>query len=219
MSTRSYGHHCPLAQSMDAVGDRWALLVVRELLWGPQRFTDLQGQLPGIGTNQLSTRLRELEAEGLVVKQVLPPPAASTVYELTPEGTRLEPAVLALVRFGLPRLHPQRPVDTFRPTWAALALRALAGTGPTPQRAWTWQIHVENVVFHTRADGTGSVTSPGPVPEADASAAAVIRTDTITAFELAQGRLTVTEAREQSLLHTSNEEAGTAWAIASGLRV
>lgn len=214
MSARSYGHYDPLAQTLDAVGDRWALLVVRELLWGPQRFTDLQGELPGIGTNQLSTRLRELEADGIVAKRVLPPPAASTVYELTEQGARLEPALLALVRFGLPRLRALTPVNTFRPAWAALTLRALAGTGPLPDRARLWEIHVENVVFHTRADQAGSVTRPGPAPEP----ASLIRTDTITAFALAQGQLTQHQARDQDLLYAADAEACAAWAEASGLK-
>lgn len=226
MSARSYGHYDPLAQTLDAVGDRWALLVVRELLWGPQRFTDLQGGLPGIGTNQLSTRLRELEADGIAARRLLPPPAASAVYELTEQGARLEPALLALIRFGLPRLRALSPVNTFRPTWAALALRALAGTGPLPDRARLWEIRVEDVVFHTRADPAGSVTRPGPATESATGSAAglvtesasVIRTDTITAFALAQGRLTQRQAREQNLLHADDAEACAAWAEASGLK-
>ncbi|HEY3868163.1 MAG TPA: helix-turn-helix domain-containing protein [Actinocrinis sp.] len=220
MSARSYGHYDPLAQTLDAVGDRWALLVVRELLWGPLRFTDLQDRLPGIGTNQLSTRLRELEADGIAARRLLPPPAASAVYELTEQGARLEPALLALVRFGLPRLRALSPVNTFRPAWAALALRALAGTGPLPDRARLWEVRVEDVVFHTRADPAGSVTRPGPAPDPDQATApaSVIRTDTITAFALAQGRLTQRQAREQDLLHADDAEACAAWAEASGLK-
>lgn len=217
MSARGYGHYDPLAQTLDAVGDRWALLVVRELLWGPQRFTDLQGRLPGIGTNQLSTRLRELEADGILDKRALPPPAASTVYELTEQGARLEPALLALVRFGLPRLRTLTPVNTFRPAWAALALRALAGTGPLPDRPRLWEIHVEDVVFHTRADPAGTVTRPGPAPKSTAEPAALIHTDTITAFALAQGHTTHRQAREEGLLRADDEEACAAWAEASGL--
>lgn len=213
MTGRSYGEYCPVAQTLDAVGDRWALLVVRELLWGPQRFTDLQGRLPGIGTNQLATRLRELEGDGLVSRRVLPPPAASTVYELTTDGWRLEPVIAALARFGLPRLHATSPVNTFRPAWAAVTLRALVGSGTRPDREWRWEIRVEGEVFHVCASPTGSTARPGPDPDA----AAVITTDTITAFALAGGELTVEEARRRNLLQATDDAACVAWARDSGL--
>ena len=97
---RTYNQYCGLARALDLVGERWALLVVRELVLGPKRFTDLQAGLPGIGTNILSARLRELEESGVVARRTLPPPAASAVYELTPYGRELEPAVDALGRRG-----------------------------------------------------------------------------------------------------------------------
>ena len=84
---KRYGQYCPIAHSLGLVGERWTLLVVRELLRGPKRYTDLADHLPGIGTNILAARLKELEAAGIVEKRKLPPPFASTVYELTPRGT------------------------------------------------------------------------------------------------------------------------------------
>ena len=89
---RSYGQYCTLAKTLDVVGGRWTLLVVRELLGGPRRFGDLMDGLPGIGTNLLSERLRELQEAGVIEKRVLPPPAGSTVYELTARGQALEKA-------------------------------------------------------------------------------------------------------------------------------
>ena len=83
---KRYDQYCPIAHSLGLVGERWTLLVVRELLHGPKRYTDLVDHLPGIGTNILAARLKELEAGGLVEKRKLPPPWASTVYELTPAG-------------------------------------------------------------------------------------------------------------------------------------
>lgn len=213
MSDRSYGEYCPLAQTLDAIGDRWALLVVRELLSGPQRFTDLQNRLPGIGTNQLATRLRELEAEQLIGKHVLPPPAASTVYQLTDEGQRLQPVIFALVQFGTPRLRTLTPINTFRPAWAALALRARAGTGPLPARCWTWEIHVENETFHVIAATDATHTGPGGHGEADA----IIETDTITAFALARRETGIRQALKQQLLRTSDQAACLAWANNSEL--
>src|SRR3989304_2598093 len=100
VTERSYRQYCGIARALDLVGERWALLVVRELVLGPKRFTDLQNGLPGIGTNILAARLRQLERGGVVRRRTLPPPAASAVYELTGYGRELEEIVLALGRRG-----------------------------------------------------------------------------------------------------------------------
>lgn len=97
---RTYGDRCGVARALDVLGERWALLVVRELLLGAKRFTDLRAGLPGLSADVLSQRLRELEAAGILRRHTLPPPAASRVYELTERGLELEPAVLALGRWG-----------------------------------------------------------------------------------------------------------------------
>ena len=97
---RTYGDRCGVARALDFVGERWALLVVREMLLGPKRFTDLRAGLPHVGPDILAQRLRELEASGIVQRGTLPPPAGSRIYELTERGHHLEPVVLALGRFG-----------------------------------------------------------------------------------------------------------------------
>src|SRR4051794_12705 len=97
---RTYGDRCGVARALDLVGERWALLVVRELLLGPKRFTDLRTGLPHVGPDVLAQRLRELEQSGIVRRATLPPPAGSRVYELTERGRRLEEVVVALGRFG-----------------------------------------------------------------------------------------------------------------------
>src|SRR5215217_6079935 len=97
---KRYDHYCPMAHGLDLVGDRWALLVIRELMRGPKRYTDLADRLPGIGTNILATRLRDLEQHGLVERRTLPPPAASKVYELTPYGMELRPLMRELALWG-----------------------------------------------------------------------------------------------------------------------
>jgi DNA-binding HxlR family transcriptional regulator len=99
-SKRSYGDRCGVARALDLVGERWALLVVRELLLGPKRFTDLRAGLPQVGPDVLAQRLRDLEQSGLVRRGTLPPPAGSRIYELTERGRELEPVVIALGRFG-----------------------------------------------------------------------------------------------------------------------
>ena len=101
MGERRYGQYCPVARALDQLGDRWTLLLVRELLVGPQRYSDLLEHLPGIWSNLLAGRLRALEAAGLVARRPLPPPASRLVYELTDRGRELEPVIYEVSRFGL----------------------------------------------------------------------------------------------------------------------
>jgi DNA-binding HxlR family transcriptional regulator len=123
MPARSYGHYCPVAKTLELVGERWTLLIVRELLAGPQRFTDLHAALEGIPRNLLADRLRDLEAHGIVTRAELPPPAARTVYELTVAGRELLPVVGALAQWGLTQLPPAQPGEVVSPTLAVLAQR------------------------------------------------------------------------------------------------
>src|ERR1700728_1589947 len=117
---RSYGQYCSIARALDVVGDRWSLLIVRELLLqGPCRFTDLKNGLPGIAPNLLSSRLRELEDGGLVARQDAPPPVATVLYTLTPSGLSLEPVLKALGLWGLRYMTEERPDDAFQAQWLA----------------------------------------------------------------------------------------------------
>jgi len=118
---KRYDQYCPIACSLGLVGERWTLLVVRELMHGPKRYTDLVDQLPGIGTNILAARLKELESAGLVAKKKLPPPWASTVYELTAAGRELRPVLHELARFGA-RLMGPPPPDALDEGWLLGAL-------------------------------------------------------------------------------------------------
>jgi DNA-binding HxlR family transcriptional regulator len=122
---KRFDQYCPIAHAMSLVGERWALLVIRELLKGPRRYTDLAGGLPGIGTNVLASRLRELEAAGVVAKRRLPPPAASTVYELTDYGAQLEETLHALARWGARSLGLPHTRDELDPDWGLNAFPAL----------------------------------------------------------------------------------------------
>ncbi|MBE1603373.1 winged helix-turn-helix transcriptional regulator [Actinopolymorpha pittospori] len=105
MSPRRYAQFCPLAKALDILGERWTLLIIRELLAGPKRYTDLRAGLAGLATDLLATRLRELRAHGLVERRDLPPPTPATVYELTERGRALRPAILELARWGRPLLR------------------------------------------------------------------------------------------------------------------
>ena len=123
---RSYDEYCAIAKSLDVVGDRWTLLIVRELwLRGPCRYTDLRNGLPGIATNLLADRLRELEREGVIAREEAPPPIATTLFALTPRGEGLRPVLEDLTRWGLPLMSEQKPQDAVRSHWLASALEQL----------------------------------------------------------------------------------------------
>jgi len=130
---KRYDQYCPMAHALDLVGDRWSLLVVRELMHGPRRYTDLVEGLPGIGTNILATRLRDLETNGVVTRRTLPPPAASRIYELTDYGRALRPVVRELALWGARSLGPPTPGAGLFEGWVAnpldIALAALAPEG------------------------------------------------------------------------------------------
>jgi DNA-binding HxlR family transcriptional regulator len=119
---RSYGQYCSIARALDLVGDRWTLLIVRELLLGgPSRFTDLKNGLPGVATNLLSARLKELGEAGLVAREDAPPPVATVLYRLTEKGEALEPVLQALGLWGLGFMDSDRPDDVFQAQWLAYA--------------------------------------------------------------------------------------------------
>jgi DNA-binding HxlR family transcriptional regulator len=119
---KRYDQYCPVAHALDLVGERWALLIVRELLQGPQRYTDLAAKLPGCGTNILAGRLKDLEAGGVVTKRRLPPPAASQVYELTSYGVALKPVIRELAVWGIRSLGPPDFEGELPPDWLEHAL-------------------------------------------------------------------------------------------------
>ena len=131
---RSYRQYCGLARALDIVGERWTLLIVRELLMGPRRYTDLHRGLPGIATNLLATRLADMEEAGLVVREEAPPPIATTLYRLTPRGEELRPVIEALGRWARPLMARGMKGDAFRAEWIALPTQLFL-TDREPKRA------------------------------------------------------------------------------------
>jgi DNA-binding HxlR family transcriptional regulator len=129
---KQYGQFCSVARALDVLGDRWAMLVVRELLLGPKRYTDLLDGLPGVGTNVLAVRLRELEDAGIIAREKLPPPAASTVYVLTDDGAELRPVVDELARWGLRLMDRPQRGEALRTGWLVYSLAV--STPPTGMR-------------------------------------------------------------------------------------
>ena len=122
---RQYGQFCPIAKALDVVGDRWTLLIVRELSLRPSRYTDLRDGLPGIATNLLADRLKSLEAAGVITAEAAPPPVATTLYRLTERGEALLPALAALGLWGAPLLADADENDEVRSRWLVQATRAM----------------------------------------------------------------------------------------------
>lgn len=185
---RSYDQYCAAARALDVVGDRWTLLIVRELLAGPRRYTDLHADLPGVSTDMLAGRLKDMEGAALVTRRRLPPPVSAYVYELTPRGRELLPVLRALAEWGAPELEEPRPTDAVRAHWFAIPLiGALEGvvTGVV-------QVTVDEGDFHVRIGGDGP-SSYGDGPPAD-PADVLLRTDSTTCRALAGGEVTLAEA-------------------------
>ena len=173
---KRYDQYCPIAHSLGLVGERWSLLVVRELLQGPRRYTDLVDGLPGIGTNILASRLKDLEAGGVVQKTKLPPPAASTVYELTPRGHELRAVLHELARWGARSLGPP-PLDALKPGWLKNALEiALSPVAREGRLAFR--------VGEEEASVVDGGSSPGIVEDADV----LVETDAIGFYHLLVNR-------------------------------
>ncbi|MFJ3669094.1 winged helix-turn-helix transcriptional regulator [Streptomyces sp. NPDC090106] len=183
---RSYDQYCSAARALDAVGDRWTLLIVRELLAGPRRYTDLHADLPGVSTDVLASRLKDMERDGLTTRRRLPPPGAAYVYELTPRGRQLLPVLQALGAWGEAELGELRPTDAVRAHWFALPLlRALDGEGLV-------EVHLDEGDFHLHVGREGGpVYGDGPAPsEPDAR----LVLDTATCSAVARGELSVPDA-------------------------
>jgi DNA-binding HxlR family transcriptional regulator len=163
---RSYGDRCGVARALDVVGERWALLVVRELLLGPKRFTDLRAGLPNIGPDVLAQRLRDLEDAGVVRRRTLPPPAGSRVYELTERGHDLEPVVLALGRWGSRERFPDGDggigVDAF-----VIALKTLFD--PSADLEATVELRLAGQQFRARVAGGRLQVARGEAERPDAT--------------------------------------------------
>jgi DNA-binding HxlR family transcriptional regulator len=182
---RKFDQYCPVAHALSLVGDRWSLLIVRELLHGPKRYTDLTNGLPGIGTNILAARLKDLEACGIVQKRTLPPPAASTVYELTDYGAGLREALYALARWGARTIGPPGPDDDLYPEWGLNALPALFDAEAARGLTETYALVVDGDAFTARVVNGALDASVGAAEDADV----VVEMDMETFFGLASGEL------------------------------
>jgi DNA-binding HxlR family transcriptional regulator len=166
---RSYGQYCSLAKTLDVVGDRWTLLIVRELLLrGASRYTDLRNGLPGIATNLLAERLRELERAGIVAREKAPPPIATTLFRLTERGMELEPAVKELGRWGKPLMREPAESDEFRSHWLALPAELFLTDRTPDEPPITIELRTsEEPMLIETVDG-GARARSGPAEDPDA---------------------------------------------------
>ena len=175
MAKRTYDQYCGLARALDIVGERWTLLLVRELLIGPARYTDLLEALPGIGTNLLAARLKDLEALGVIKRVPQPQPAGAFHYEIAPLGEELRPAVVNLARWGLQLLGAPTPRMAVSATWGFLALQSMVQDAPARDVGEAYEFRVDDSVFHVItgpgdvAVGKGPVEAPSVVLETDAA--------------------------------------------------
>ena len=201
MSKRSYNQYCAIAHALDIVGERWTLLVVRELLIGPKRFTDFISNLPGIGTNLLASRLKELEGAEVIERKALPPPAASTVYELTELGQGLEPVITALHQWGSKTQEAPRDGDHFRPGWSVIAMKYAFRPEAARGLKETYEYRIGNEVFNARIDDGTIQTRQGYSENPDL----IITTDAETYSAIAMQRLTLMDAVESGAVQVEGD--------------
>ena len=166
-TSRSYGDACGIARALDVIGERWALLVVRELLFGPQRFSDLRRALPRASSNLVADRLRELDSHGVIRRHKLAPPASSWVYELSDWGRELEPIVLALGNWGV-RVPPPPTPATLSATSVLIFLRTSARIDPAAP-ATTYRLELDDRVWTVETRAGQVLVQPGEPTRADAS--------------------------------------------------
>lgn len=203
MKNRSYNQFCALAYALDVVGERWTLLIIRELMAGPRRFKDLIDGLPDISTNLLSERLKSLEQQGILVRRVLPPPAGSNVYELTAFGAGLETAVLELGKWGA-RLLPASLEGVALPSVGAMTLAIKAFFHPQQAQGVTetYELHLGQEVLQVRVQDGALRVQAGQTHKADA----VFHTDMPIFLGLFAGQLTPEQALEAGLIRIEGDQ-------------
>lgn len=203
MVTKTYGQMCSIARSLDVLGERWSMLIVRELLLGPKRFKNLRDALTGVGSNRLSDRLKGLEEVDVVRRTTLPAPASVQVYELTERGERLRGPMVALGLWGLDlpvdeRIDPQ----TAR---ADLVGMALAGTQQKlldPARRDAYEFHVGDEVFHLRLRDGRFIAQSGPAP---IDPVVTVMSDLESFYDVARRVLTPSQAIKDGRVTTTGD--------------
>ena len=194
MARRTYAQRCALAHALDLVGERWTLLLIRELLTGPRRYGELLANLPGMGTNLLAARLKDLAAEELVEK-------TDSTYTLTARGAQLEPAVLALARWGAPLLDEAEDDEHWSPTWNVVALKYSFRPERAKRARGVLEYRVDGTRVQARVRDGEIETSLEPRWTPDA----ILEADGATLLALASGELDPDEAEAEGSLRVEGD--------------
>lgn len=167
MASRAYGQYCGFSRALEIVGERWAFLVVRDLFVAPKRFSDLQRGLPGIPSNVLTTRLKELEEAGVIQRAVQPRPAGGVAYELTEAGRGLERAVIELGRWGAKRLGEPRADEVVTEDSMVMALRTTFRPEAAEGVNARYELRLGEIVLHAIVKNGTAVVEKGPLENPD----------------------------------------------------
>ena len=203
MKNKSYNQYCGLAYALEVVGERWTLLVVRELIAGPRRFKDLISGLPGVSTNLLSERLRSLEHQKMIQRRVLPPPSGSTVYELTPLGRTLEPTLLELGRWGsqfIPASH--EGVSVLRVGSYALTFKTFFRPELADDIDETYQLNIDGEMMQVHIDHGTIAVEQGEPHKSDV----VFHSDVTTMLGMLQGMIDPQRALAEGILRIDGDQ-------------
>ena len=200
---RTYNQYCGIARALDIVGDRWSLLIVRNLLLGAQRYKELLDDLPGIGTNLLAARLRELEAAGVLRRRTADGLTRSPIYELTTVGRRLERAVLALGLWGTRFLGDPRPGELYRLQWAVLSMKAMFRPEQAAGISETYEFRVAEDVVHVQVNDGTAAAREGPASRPDL----VVTCDMPTFLRIGTGKLSPDKALTEGKIHIAGDPA------------
>jgi DNA-binding HxlR family transcriptional regulator len=200
--SRRYHQYCPVARALDVVGERWTLLIVRELRLGPRRFTDLVEGIPGLGTSVLTARLKQLERDGLVSKRNLPAPAASVVYELTDDAVGLIAVLRALASWGISRLGQPRSDDHIQGHWLVLGLAVTAKPAPTLPDG-VYELRIDDDTLHIQVHGGLLQPFQGPASNPDAT----LTMSATTLAAIASGALSLPSRRTDRLIAIDGDPA------------
>jgi DNA-binding HxlR family transcriptional regulator/putative sterol carrier protein len=196
MAEHRYQQYCALARALDVAGDRWTLLIVRELVPGSLRFTDLIDGLPGISRNLLTQRLRDLERDGVIARRELRPPAARQVYELTDDGRDLATAMTPLIAWGARRLGDREPGESFRARWPAVTMAGLADREAAEGVSETYQFLIGDSAFYFTVDDGSIEVHDGRAGEP----AVTWTTDEETWADIASGKIKTSAAADTGAL-------------------
>jgi DNA-binding HxlR family transcriptional regulator/putative sterol carrier protein len=201
MARHRYQQYCALARTLDVAGDRWTLLIVRELTPGPRRFTDLLDGLPGVSRNLLTERLRALESAGIIARQELPPPAARQVYALTDDGRDLAVAMAPLIAWGARRIGDRKPGEGFRARWPAVAMVGLADREAARGVNETYEYLVGDSAFHFTVNDGSIELHDGRARDP----AVTLTTDEETWADIAAGKITASSAAAAGALTVAGD--------------